>query len=162
MIGLYPVTTERFTLDTNILVYSVDSEAGPRHEAAVEIVTRAALAADCRLTLQSVSEFFAATTRKRLVGTKEAAAVAVEWLELFPSMPSTPSAMRTALHLSIGGQASYWAALLVASAAEGGCTTIITEDLPDGTFLAGVRILNPFCSRGLSHAAREFLSAASP
>lgn len=51
------------TLDTNILVYSIDGAAGPRHEIARQIVSRAALRACC-LTLQSVSEFFAVVTRK--------------------------------------------------------------------------------------------------
>ena len=42
------------------------------------------------------------------------------------------------------GQASYWDALLVATAAEAGCTAILTEDLADGGVLLGMRILNPF------------------
>ncbi|MEA2741093.1 MAG: hypothetical protein QOH05_4400 [Acetobacteraceae bacterium] len=50
---------------------------------------------------------------------------------------------------------------LVATAAEAGCTTILTEDLADGGLLFGVRILNPF-SGGLTltPAAEALLTAA--
>jgi hypothetical protein len=44
----------RFTLDTNVLVYCVDSAAGPRRELARQVV-EAAVRRDCHLTLQAVS-----------------------------------------------------------------------------------------------------------
>ncbi len=160
MIGLSGVRSERFTLDTNILIYSVDRQAGPRHAAAIDIIKRATLAPDCWLTLQSVSEFYAATARKRLVPPQEAATIAAEWLELFPSLPSTAAAIRTALQLSTGGRASYWDALLIATAAEGGCTAVITEDLADGAVLAGVRIVHPFAAAGLTPSAHALLALA--
>lgn len=53
-----------FTLDTNILIYVVDRNAGAKRRLAAEILTRAA-ERDCRLTLQSISEFYSATTRKK-------------------------------------------------------------------------------------------------
>ena len=45
------------------LFYTVDADAGELQERAREIVRRAALA-DCFLTLQTLCEFFASTTRK--------------------------------------------------------------------------------------------------
>ena len=38
---------DAFTLDTNILVYSVDRTAGPHHEVAKEIMERATFAPRC-------------------------------------------------------------------------------------------------------------------
>ena len=55
----------RFTLDSNLLVYSVARTEGARHEAALQIVDRAA-DADCWLTLQSLSEFYSVTQRKNI------------------------------------------------------------------------------------------------
>jgi predicted nucleic acid-binding protein len=46
----------RFSLDTNILVYSVDTKDPSRHRLAVEIVDHAT-AAECWLTLQAISSF---------------------------------------------------------------------------------------------------------
>ncbi len=70
--------SERFTLDTNLLVYSVDATAGVRHQLAIEIVDRAT-ERDCCLTLQALSEFYAAVTRKGMVPAAEAAAQAENW-----------------------------------------------------------------------------------
>jgi predicted nucleic acid-binding protein len=137
----------RFTLDTNILVYAIDREAGPRHEAAKEIVRRAARL-DCLLTLQAISEFYAVVTRKGMIAPAEAAAQAMDWLSIFPCAAASASAVRTALGDAAARRASYWDALLVATAAEAGCAVILTEDLADGANLAGVEIHNPFAADG--------------
>jgi predicted nucleic acid-binding protein len=137
----------RLTLDTNLLVYAIDSASGLKHEAAKEIVLRAARR-DCLLTLQAISEFYAAVTRKGRMAPIDAAAQAVDWLSLFPSVAASASAVRTALGEATAGRASYWDALLVATAAEAGCVVILTEDLADGTSLAGVEIHNPFAAAG--------------
>lgn len=150
------MSAERFTLDTNILVYSIDRAAGAKHEQAVRIV-EAAITQDCHLTLQAVSEFYAAATRKCGMPVNEAADQAEDWLELFPCLRPSDDAVRRALGCVRGGRASYWDALLVATAGEGGCTVILTEDLADGARLEGVRIVNPFDRFGLSKAAAELL-----
>ena len=133
----------RFTLDTNILVYSVDRTQGPRHELSREIVGRA-VHADCWLTLQAISEFYSSVTRKRILLGSRAAALADTWLAAFPCAVASGTAVRTALPASVAGNASYWDALLVATAAEAGCGMVLTEDMADGTRLAGVEIHNPF------------------
>jgi len=150
------VKTERFTLDTNILIYSVHRAAGDRHRSAVEIVRRASRG-ECWLTLQSISEFYSAATRKRIARPDEAAATAADWLDLFPTMAPSSQAFRAALALAASRQAAYWDALLVATAAEAGCTAILTEDLADGATLHGVRIVNPFGRDELTEPARRLL-----
>jgi predicted nucleic acid-binding protein len=152
------VTTERFTLDTNILFYSIDTQAGVRHALAVEIVSQAATC-DCRITLQAVSEFYVAATRKGAMPTADAMAQALDWLDLFTPVSPSPEAVRVALALADSKSASYWDALLIATAAEAGCTAMLTEDLADGVILCGVRIINPFGPGALTEPARSLLSA---
>jgi predicted nucleic acid-binding protein len=139
--------SERFTLDTNLLVYAIDSAAGDRHRLAGEIVERA-VRLDCWLTLQAISEFYAVVSRKRIVPLPDAAAQAADWLDLFPSTAASESAVRIALADAAARRASYWDALLIATAGEAGCTTILTENLADGGVLAGVQIHNPFAAQG--------------
>jgi len=143
------MSAEAFSLDTNILVYALDRQAGHRHVLAARIIDQAVLG-NCRLTLQSISEFYAAVARKRLVSPTEAAAQAQDWLEMYPTVPASVTAVRTALATAAAGQASYWDALLIATAAEAGCTSILTEDLADGSRLLGVRILNSFAGSVLA------------
>lgn len=148
----------RFTLDTNILVYALDRRAGDRHRLASVIVDRAVLL-ECCLTLQAVSEFHAVCVRKRLVAAAEAAEQANDWLAMFPTAAASAEAVRGALALAAAGWASYWDALLVATAAEAGCAAILTEDLADDSSLGGVRIINPFQGAALSPAADALLAA---
>jgi hypothetical protein len=60
-------------------------------------------------------------------------------------------------------RASYWDALLVATAGEVGCTTILTEDMSDGSTLSGLTIHNPFAALGgLTDVARRLLALPNP
>jgi len=139
------------------LIYSVDTTAAVRHGLAMQIVLAAARC-DCWLTLQSVSEFYAASTRKRIIPPAVAAARANDWLTAFPQAAPTPTAVRTALGHAANGRASYWDALLISTAAEAGCLLILTEDLADGSMLSGVEIHNPFDpAGGLTGRARVLL-----
>jgi predicted nucleic acid-binding protein len=152
----------RFTLDTNLLVYSVDNAAGERHRAALEIVDRA-VESECRLTLQALGEFYVAATRKGIMPSVDAAAQAADWLELFPTVAASAAAIRAALADAATGRASYWDALLVATAAEAGCCIVLTEDMSDGSTLGGLRIHNPFAaSGGLTGMTRRLLGVADP
>lgn len=147
----------RFTLDTNVLIYSVDATAGLRHEVAREVVELAA-GRDCWLTLQAVSEFYAAATRKGRMPAADAAAQGGDWLDLFPTLPASASAVRAALAMAASGRLSYWDALLLATAAEGGCAAVLTEDMADGAVLEGVQVVNPFgADGGLSVVAARLL-----
>jgi predicted nucleic acid-binding protein len=149
---------ERFTLDSNILIYSLDASAGYRRERAARIIAEA-MHCDCWLTLQSVSEFYAAATRKKLISRSQAAAQANDWLEMFSTVAASPNAVRSALAVATTERASYWDALLVATAAEAGCSAILTEDMSDGMSLRDVRILNPFSGDAIPAAVLQLLAA---
>lgn len=147
---------ERFTLDTNILIYVVDSAAGWKQDAAIEVLQRATRK-DCRLTLQSLSEFYSAATRKKIMGQEDAANQVDDWLTLFPSMALTPRAVRAAIHHAGAGRASYWDALLVETAVDGGCSVILSEDMGSGTRLGGAMIYSPFGQHAVSDNAEQVL-----
>jgi predicted nucleic acid-binding protein len=151
------VDNPRFTLDTNLLVYSVDSRAGVRHDLASRILLRAPRV-DCCLTFQSLSEFYSVVSRKGLMPAMEAAAQVNDWLTFFPYAAVSAGSIRAALADAVAGRASYWDALLVATAAEAGCRVILTEDLDDGGTLGGVEVHNPFdAAGGLTDRARQLL-----
>lgn len=152
------VANPRFTLDTNLLVYSVDAAAGRRHDLSLEIVN-SALDVDCWLTLQSISEFFSVVARKGIMPATEAAAQARDWLIAFPYTGVSADAIRAALAHTVARRTSYWDALLIATAAEAGCSLILTEDLADGTTLSRVEIHNPFTpAGGLTRRVRRLLA----
>lgn len=56
-------SSQLFSLDTNLLIYAIDSRAGSRHQLA-KLIIEHAVRSNCCLTLQAVSEFYHAVTRK--------------------------------------------------------------------------------------------------
>jgi predicted nucleic acid-binding protein len=90
------MSAERVSLDSNLLFYTVDADAGERQERAREIVRQAAQG-DSFLSLQTLCEFFASTTRKGKLTTAQAAAHVEDWQTVFPVVTATPGSLRLAV-----------------------------------------------------------------
>jgi len=150
------VTPERFTLDANLLIYSLDSKAGRKHALAAEIV-QAAARRPCVLMLQTLAEAFWATSRKRIMPREEVAAQIADWLDIFPCAMADGEALRAATSPEIVGRFSFWDALYLATADRAGCTLALSEDMHDGASFGAVRIRNPFAEAGLDDELRRLL-----
>ena len=138
------MSAERISLDANILFYTVDADAGERQDKAREIVRRAALSYDCFLTLQTLGEFFASTTRKGKLTAAEAAVHLEDWQTLFPVVAATPGSLRLAVRAVEQHNLSFWDAMLWAVVKQAGATLLLSEDLQHDRELEGVRFRNPF------------------
>ena len=137
------MTANRLTLDTNILVYAADRDAGERHQRAREVV-RLAAQGDCVLTLQSLAEFFRVATARRGVAPVEAAAIVNAWRDVFPVHAADAVALVDAMDAVAGHGLAFWDAMIWATARRAGCRFILSEDFQDGRELGGVIAMNPF------------------
>ena len=137
------MSVERLSLDSNILFYTVDVDAGEMQERAREIVRQAALG-DCVLSLQTLCEFFASTTRKGKLTAAQAAAHVEDWQTLFPVVAATPASLRLAVRAVEEHTLSFWDAMQWAVAKQAGATLLLSEDLQHDRVLEGVRFRNPF------------------
>jgi predicted nucleic acid-binding protein len=137
------MSAERLTLDSNILFYTIDADAGELQEKAREIVRQAARA-DCFLSLQTLSEFFASTTRKGKLTAAEASAHVEDLQTLFPIVAATPGSLRLAMRAVQQHSLSFWDAMQWAVAKQAGATLLLSEDLQHDRELEGVRFRNPF------------------
>ena len=147
------MTGERFSVDTNILIYSIDTDAGAKQAMASSLLD--ALAdKDCVLTLQALAEFFHAVTRKNRMPVEDAAAMVRDWMELFPITVSDGRVLRSAMRLKEEGSFSFWDAMLVETARAAGVTRFLTEDMQHGRLLGTLHIENPFSPDFDLHAAR--------
>ena len=142
----------RFSLDTNILVYSVDRDAGERHERSRVLLSRAARR-DCVLTVQALAEFFHATTRKNLLPLARASAFVRGWLDVFQVASADTAALVDAMDAVEEHRLSFRDAMLWATARQSGCSAILSEDLQDGRRLSGVEIINPFTAAAANRLA---------
>lgn len=138
----------RFSLDSNLLVYATDGRDPLRQSAAIEIVARAARR-DCVLTVQALSEFFHAVSRKGIIPRSEAAAQVLRWIDVFAlASGASANALASALEASTAGRFQFYDALLLATAREAGCAAVISEDMADGAELDGLRIIAAFDGQG--------------
>jgi predicted nucleic acid-binding protein len=151
------MSARRFTLDTNLLVYFYDPRDPAKRTVAQHIVTTS-LTRDCLLGLQAVGECYAVCTRKKILTPAQAGREISNLLSTFSTFPATAASHRTAAREAAAGRFSYWDAVLLHSAAEAGCETILSEDMHDGARLAGLTVRNPFGAKGLSAAATAALA----
>jgi predicted nucleic acid-binding protein len=135
----------RFTLDSNILVYSLDRIAGDRHQAAIEIVARAATL-DSFLTTQSIGECLNVIRRKRLDRFDEAIIQARRWLKAFETVDTPGRLLPAAAAFAQQHKLQLWDAILWQVARHAGAEALISEDLQDGLSLDGLTVINPFNS----------------
>jgi predicted nucleic acid-binding protein len=142
---------DRFTLDTNVLVYAVDSKAGAKRRLCAELVDRAA-ERECVLTVQALGEFFHAVTRKGLMPRAEAAAQLRDWELLFPVVAADRVALLAAAGEAEVGRFSWWDALLLATADGAGCTIVISEDMAEGSRVGHAQVRHPFSDDRLAPA----------
>lgn len=138
------MSVERVTLDANILFYTIDGDAGERQERARAVVDRAARSYDCFLTLQTLCEFFHATTRKGKLTAAQAKAHVEDWQTLFPIVAAMPGSLHLAMRAVEQHGLSFWDAMQWAVAKQSGATLLLSEDLQHDRELEGVRFRNPF------------------
>ena len=135
----------RFTLDTNILIYAVDRDAGHKHDYSKALVGQAALC-DCVLTVQVLGEFFHATTRKSLLDNSHSSKFVKDWLEVFETASANDSVLLETIDTVENHKLSFWDAMLLATARRSGCSALLSEDFQDGWRLQGLEIINPFAT----------------
>ena len=136
------MSARRFSLDSNLLVYFYDPRDAYKQAVAQQIVADAALR-DCMLGLQAAGEFYAAATRKKILTRADGGRAVLTYLSTFATFQATMNAHVAAAREAVAGRFSYWDAVLLASAAEAGCTLMLSEDMKDGAKLGAITVRNP-------------------
>ena len=137
------IVPKRFTFDTNILIYAVNTDTAEKHQLAASLLGRA-VERNCLLTLQVLGEFFNATRRKSLASMDEVIAITRVWQQIFSIVPANQETFNEAVEYVRDHNISFWDAMLWATAKQAGCAYIFSEDMQHGRRLGGVEIINPF------------------
>ncbi len=137
------MTDNLITFDTNILVYSIDIDAGEKHRIASELL-ESAISQPCFLTVQVLSEFFTVAVRKKNLPIDDAIAQIKDWKKLFPIAFATEHSLIKATYAVKNHSLAFWDAMLWAVAAENKATTLFSEDFQTNRTLEGVKFINPF------------------
>lgn len=134
-------------VDTNILVYAHDADAGKKHERAVSILKELWDKDTGRMSVQVLQEFYINVTRK--LTTRLARSSAREVVEIYAAWihePTNPETVLRATDIAELAQISFWDALILASAEKSGAATLYSEDLNHGQSIVGIQIVNPLRS----------------
>ena len=132
------------SFDTNILVYAAVENPDERHRYAVALVERAIRSRHCTQTLQSLAEFFNATTRRAGIAPTDAAAIVAGWRRVVPVEAANIADLNHAMRAVREYRLSFWDALLWATVRRAGVAVLVSEDFQDGSVIEGVRFANPF------------------
>jgi predicted nucleic acid-binding protein len=137
----------RSFLDTNIFVYAFDGGAPSAKRAAAEkLVHRALKTGVSVVSYQVVQEFLNVAQRKfaQPISIPDLQAIVETVFRPLLAVLPSPEFFRDALDIAGRYQLSWYDSLIVAAAAESGCSVLYSEDLQDGAKIAGVVIQNPF------------------
>ena len=136
---------ERVFVDTNVLIYAHDLDAGSKHDRAAAILSDLWENENGIVSVQVLQEFYVNVTRKISDPLTPALARGVIRNYLaWQIAPNDPSTVLSASEIAERNHISFWDALIVASASNAGADRILSEDLNHGRIIEGVVIENPF------------------
>jgi predicted nucleic acid-binding protein len=137
-------TSDKTFIDSNVLIYTHDVDAGRKNEIAKGLLRDLWVARTGVLSTQVLHEFYVNVTRKIRTPLPKPAARSVvgtyvRWC-VDPAITDVDAAFRIEDEASIG----FWDALIVAVAVRSGARRVLSEDLNSGQVIAGVTVHNPF------------------
>jgi len=140
--------TDKYFIDTNILVYTFDDLQPQKKQIALALVANALQTESGMISWQVLQEFLNVSTRKFKTPLKAEDAKIYLLKVLDPLCRVFPGVELYASALEISQQTGYsfYDALILAGAKEGECKIVYSEDLQHEQVVNGVKIINPFKS----------------
>lgn len=139
--------SDKFFVDTNVLVYAHDSSAASKHDRARALIEELWDSGQGVLSTQVLQEFCINVRRKAAhpLSIDETRRIVRDYLN-WEVVINTPDSVIRALEIEKRYGISFWDALIVTSAEICGASVLYTEDLAHGQVYASVRAVNPFAS----------------
>ncbi len=136
----------RFFLDTNLFVYSFDSDSSAKAHRARQLIRRALTTRTGIVSYQVVQEFFNVALKR--FGVPMTVPDAEQYLATvfrpLLAVYASQSLFSEALHITSRYRLSWYDSLIVAAAVEAGCSILYSEDFQDGFRIGDLDIQNPF------------------
>lgn len=129
--------------DTNVLVYTEDVSAPAKQKRAASLWNKHFRNGTALISVQVLQEYFSAVTRKLALDPR----IAQRRVEVFSTanviaFDAADVISAIELHRLMG--TSFWDALILHAARNGGASVLYSEDFQHGAILASVRVVNPF------------------
>ena len=134
---------ETFFVDTNVLLYSMDSSHPEKRDQARQWLTGLWEQGTGHLSWQVLHEFYVNAERKLRVARAPARAF-VESFALWRPVDMRLGLVQRGWRWMDQAQLPYWDSLIVAAAEVAGCTWLLSEDFQAGRKFGSVTVVNPF------------------
>jgi len=133
-------------LDTNIFVYAFDVAAPSKARKATRLVRDAVDTGKGIVSYQVVQEFFSVAFRRFVhpMSVAEAEQYLITVFRPLLAIQSSPALYVESLRIAGKYRLAWYDSIVVASALEGHCDTLYSEDFQHGREIEGLRIENPF------------------
>ncbi len=136
--------SDKYFVDTNILVYAHDRSAGEKHHRARALVEQLWHSGEGVLSTQVLQELCVNLRRKsnRPLSSDEMIRLIEDYLSWEVVVNSPDSAVQ-ALQLEARYKVSFWDALILHAAETAGAAVLYSEDLAAGQRYGSTRVINP-------------------
>ncbi|HXH66386.1 MAG TPA: PIN domain-containing protein [Candidatus Limnocylindrales bacterium] len=133
-------------LDTNIFVYSFDLSSPEKASRAAKLIRKGIETRAGIVSYQVVQEFFNVALRRfaKPMGSADAEQYLATTFRPLLAVHSSPALYGAALRILSRFRIGWYDSLIVASAIEGQCEVLYSEDFQNGQQFEGVTIANPF------------------
>jgi predicted nucleic acid-binding protein len=140
--------SDRYFVDTNILMYAHDTSAGEKHERAKTLVEELWRERTGVVSTQVLQELAVNLGRKaaRPLDVKATREIVADYLTWQVVVNGAESILE-ALDLEARFQISFWDALILQAAQVSSAEILYSEDLSDGQTYGTVRVINPVRAR---------------
>ncbi len=137
----------RTFIDTNVLIYAHDVDAGRKHDIAKAVLRELWAERTGVLSTQVLQEFYVNATRKiRTPLPRPAARSVVSIYGSWCVEGTTTADITAAFEIEDAAIIGFWDALILAVAVRSGAGRVLSEDLNAGQTIAGITIQNPFAN----------------
>ena len=143
--------SDKFFVDTNILVYAHDRSTGSKHQLARSLIEKLWNSGGGVLSTQVLQELCVNLRRKtsRPLSVEETRGLIQDYLS-WEVVINTAESVLQALDIEVRYKISFWDALVVQAADSSRATILYSEDLSDGQTYGSVRVINPLqCPRSV-------------
>lgn len=136
----------KFFLDTNVFVYVFDTTAPAKAKKASQLVRDAVETGRGIVSYQVVQEFFNVAFRRfaQPMSVADAEQYLITVFRPLLAIESSPALYVEALRVAGKHRLPWYDSIIVASALEGHCDMLYSEDFQHGREIEGLRIQNPF------------------
>jgi predicted nucleic acid-binding protein len=136
--------TDKYFVDTNILLYAHDPSAGAKRDRARQLLEHLWTTGQGVLSTQVLQELYVNLRRKVKppVAVDEIRRLVQDYLS-WEIVINSPESIIQALEIEARYKISYWDALVLQAAESAGAATLYSEDLAAGQRYGAVRVVNP-------------------